>query len=99
MRFSSLVSSAAILASAIAHPLEKRTIVNSTEVVSTDNDFQASYAKPFAIFQPKVVVINMFHKESKPWLGAMKFEHNITIPAYLRNTPLFSALATTLCVK
>lgn len=80
MRFSSLVSSAAILASAVAHPLEKRTIVNSTEVVSTDNDFQASYAKPFAIFQPKVVVINMFHKESKPWLGAMKFEHNITIP-------------------
>ncbi|GEQ66555.1 hypothetical protein JCM33374_g218 [Metschnikowia sp. JCM 33374] len=80
MKLSTIISSAAILASAIAHPLEKRTIVNATEELTTKDDFQASYAKPFSIFQPKVFIINMFEYEAKPWLASLDFEHNITIP-------------------
>ncbi|GEQ68654.1 hypothetical protein JCM33374_g2322 [Metschnikowia sp. JCM 33374] len=80
MKFSAIVSAAALVASAIAQPVDKRSIVNSTKEVTTNDDFKASYGKPFAIFQPKVLVVNMFFKEQTPWLKAMDFVHNITIP-------------------
>ncbi|EEQ40605.1 hypothetical protein CLUG_04733 [Clavispora lusitaniae ATCC 42720] len=90
MKFSTLVSVAALAASTLAHPLAKRE-ANTTEadVISTNNDLQTSHGKPFAVFQPKVFVINMFEFEAKPWLEGMEFVHNITIPGL---SPLYPAI-------
>lgn len=84
MKFSTLASAAALAASCLAHPLEKRQI-NATEAVIEDvttknNDLKTSYGKPFALFQPKVFIINMFEYEANPWLESLDFVHNITIP-------------------
>lgn len=81
MKFSALLSAASIAASASAFPLFKRE-VNTTTEVSSNNDLQTSYGKPYAIFQPQVFVINMFEYEQNPWLASkeLDFVHNITIP-------------------
>ncbi|OBA23903.1 purine nucleoside permease [Metschnikowia bicuspidata var. bicuspidata NRRL YB-4993] len=89
MRLTTATCLAATLAFAIAHPLEKRSIVNSTEDATSNNDLQASYGKPFAIFQPKMFVINMFEYEAQPWLESLDFEHNITIPGL---SPLYPSI-------
>lgn len=80
MRFSSLVF-ASILALGQARPLDKRNKHTELEIsASTNNDLQTSYGKPFAVYQPKAFVISMFKYERDPWLEAMDFVHNITIP-------------------
>lgn len=84
MKFSNLITVAALAVGAVAQPLAKRQI-NATEaaiedVTSKDNDLKTSYGKPFALFQPKVFVINMFEYEAKPWLKELDFIHNITLP-------------------
>ena len=71
----------------IANPVvvvEKRAI-NETALAediptTKNNHAQASYGKPFAIYQPKAFIISMFSLERDPWLKAMDFVHNITIP-------------------
>lgn len=83
MKFSTFVSAAALVAGALAHPLEKR-LVNETVEIEADktvnNNLQTSFGKPYAVFQPKVMVVNMFSLEEKPWLEGLDFIHNITIP-------------------
>lgn len=74
-------------ASALAQPVEKRSIVNSTALLTGNNDLQASYGKPFAVFQPKVLVVNYFWKEAQGWLNAVDFKHNITIPGLSQQYP------------
>lgn len=71
----------------IASPVvvvEKRAI-NETALAediptTKNNHAQTSYGKPFAIYQPKAFIISMFSLERDPWLKAMDFVHNITIP-------------------
>lgn len=80
MRFSTLVF-ATILALGQAHPVEKRNEHTELEIsATTNNDFQTSYGKPFAVYQPKAFIISMFMPERDPWLKAMDFVRNITIP-------------------
>lgn len=88
MKFSSVLASAALVASALAMPFEKRAS-NSTDDPTLGDDLVTSYGKPYALFQPKVFVINMFEYESAPWLEAMDFEHNITIPGL---SPLYPTI-------
>lgn len=64
----------ALLASALAQPVKR------------DDEFHTSQGKPYAIFQPKVVVVSMFEPERAPWLEALDFVNNITIPGL---SPLF----------
>lgn len=71
----------------IANPVvvvEKRAI-NETALAediptTKNNHAQTSYGKPFSIYQPKAFIISMFSLERDPWLKAMDFVHNITIP-------------------
>ena len=53
---------------------------NITNTTTTNNHLQTAYAKPFAIFQPKVFITSMFSLETTPWLEELDFVHNITIP-------------------
>lgn len=97
MKFSTLISAATIVAGAIAQPLDKRQL-NATEetlndVTTTENDLKTSYGKPYAVFQPKVFVINMFEYEAEPWLEALDFEHTITIPGLSPLYPEVSCVA------
>ncbi|CAK7897467.1 purine nucleoside permease [[Candida] anglica] len=86
MRLSTASAVAALAASASAFPLMKRDDANSTVAtnssteVTQDDHFQVSFAKPFAIFQPKVFIGAMFSLETAPWLEALDFVHNITLP-------------------
>lgn len=84
MRFTTLVSLAATFTSILSFPIEKRAI-NVTAIAeeipdSGDDDIQTSYGKPFAVYQPKAFIVSMFELERDPWLKAMDFVHNITIP-------------------
>lgn len=84
MKFSASISLASIIATAISTPILKREI-NSTaleeDVLDTsNNNIQTAYGKPFAVYQPKAFIVSMFELERDPWLKAMDFVHNITIP-------------------
>lgn len=84
MKISSIISLASLIASAVSTPIFKRQI-NSTALEedvpdTSENNIQTSYGKPFAVYQPKAFVISMFELERDPWLKAMDFVHNITIP-------------------
>lgn len=92
MKFSSVFAAATLAIGVVGRPLEKRK-ENATEAViedvtSMDNSLKTSYGKT-SLFQPKVFVINMFKNEQKPWLAALDFVHNITIPGL---SPLFPAV-------
>lgn len=80
----SIVAASALAATASAFPLNlnlfKRDYENSTEVVTTENHLIAAYAKPYALFQPQVVIVSMFKPEAAVWLEGLDFVHNITIP-------------------
>lgn len=83
MKFSTIFSVASVASTALAFPLfSKREAENTKEVASTNNDLQTSFGKPYAVFQPKVFIINMFEYEANPWLEdkELDFVHNITIP-------------------
>lgn len=93
MKFSSLIAATTLAVSSLAQPLSKRQI-NATEaaiedVTTKNNDLKTSYGKPFALFQPKVFVINMFSYEAKPWLKELDFIHNITLPGL---SPLYPSV-------
>lgn len=64
MKFSAVVTSLALLFSANALPI-------SLDVIKRDAP---------DVISPKVFVINMFEYEAKPWLSAMNFTNNMTIP-------------------
>lgn len=105
MKFTTLFSAATIVASAFALPtlpsfkkapasLSKRTQINETAAVieaqTSKLNLKTSFGKPYAIFQPKVVVITMFTPEQNPWLGSsLDFVNNITIPGL---SPLFPSI-------
>ncbi|KAG7193022.1 uncharacterized protein KQ657_001136 [Scheffersomyces spartinae] len=79
------LASAFLAATATAFPIFGKRSANTTfleESVpdSSTNKLETSYGKPFAIFQPKVVIVSMFFYEQDPWLENMKFVNNITIP-------------------
>lgn len=84
MKFSTIFSVATVLAGALAQPLSKRASNETAEYLehktTKSDDLKTAYGKPFAIFQPKVVVISMFELERDPWLEELDFVHNITIP-------------------
>lgn len=83
MKFSGVFAAATLAMGAIAHPLEKRKssapVTATNGAITADNNLKTSYGKT-SLFQPKVFVINMFSHEEKPWLAALDFAHNITIP-------------------
>lgn len=89
MKFSAL-SSIVLAAAAAAQPLllkrdntTERANVTATHVQedhSGNGNLQTSYGSHFALFQPKVMVISMFELERDPWLKALDFKHNITLP-------------------
>lgn len=64
MKFSAVVSSLALLLATNALPI-------SFDLVKKDAP---------DVISPKVFVINMFEYEAKPWLAAMNFTNNMTIP-------------------
>lgn len=84
MKLSTIFSVATVLAGALAQPLNKRASNETAEYLehktTKSDDLKTAYGKPFAIFQPKVVVISMFELERDPWLEELDFVHNITIP-------------------
>ncbi|EER31234.1 hypothetical protein CTRG_04964 [Candida tropicalis MYA-3404] len=85
MKFSTILGvTSAVISSTIASPLFKRDINETAlaeEVVdTTNNNIQTSYGKPFAVYQPKAFIISMFELERDPWLKALDFVHNITVP-------------------
>ncbi|KAK6454162.1 purine nucleoside permease [Scheffersomyces xylosifermentans] len=84
----------AAIAAAQPFSISKREVAsgdNSTVTLATtsNNDFQTSYGKPFAIFKPKVFIVSMFELERDPWLEALDFAHNITIPGL---SPIYSTI-------
>lgn len=85
MKFSIVaVITAFLMSSIVAHPLEKRT-TNDTKIALEDvsdnsNDLKTAFGKPYAIFQPKVVVVSMFELERDPWLKELDFVHNVSVP-------------------
>ncbi|KAK6460996.1 purine nucleoside permease [Scheffersomyces coipomensis] len=86
MKFSTVLAIGSVLATAFSQPLSlgKRAI-NNTAIEdaippSTKNNIQASYGRPFSIYQPKVFIISMFSYERDPWLESLDFIHNITLP-------------------
>ena len=99
MRFSTLVF-ATLLSLGRAHPVEKRNEHTELEIsATTNNDFQTSYGKPFAVYQPKAFIISMFIYERDPWLKAMDFVHNIPSQDCHLSIQLSTVLPTTPSVK
>ncbi|KAG5419517.1 hypothetical protein I9W82_003284 [Candida metapsilosis] len=91
MKFSNYISLASLIASAVSTPIFKRQI-NSTALEedvpdTSNNNIQTAYGKPFAVYQPKAFIVSMFELERDPWLKAMDFVHNITIPGLSPSYP------------
>ncbi|CUM65697.1 uncharacterized protein PRCAT00003345001 [Priceomyces carsonii] len=86
MKVSRILVSVAIASIAVAHPLDVvKRYINTTELEddipdSSKGDAQTAYGKPFAIYQPKAFIVSMFEYEREPWLDALDFAHNISIP-------------------
>jgi len=83
MLFQTLLSFC-LLNVALAFPLHVRE-VNTTKLASevnstSTNNIETSYGKPYAVWQPKAFVVSMFGPERDPWLKALDFTQNITIP-------------------
>ncbi|KAK6198020.1 purine nucleoside permease [Scheffersomyces amazonensis] len=95
MKLTSVLTIASVIGSAIAQPLslEKRAINNTALEdaipATTKNNIQASYAKPFSIYQPKAFIISMFELERDPWLESLDFIHNITVPGL---SPIYTTI-------
>lgn len=76
-----LIAFSAILLPILAQPLDKRTDKDrQVEFTNDSNDVKTVFGKPYAIYQPKVVVVSMFMLERDPWLKDMDFVHNVSIP-------------------
>ncbi|CAK9442304.1 uncharacterized protein LODBEIA_P60470 [Lodderomyces beijingensis] len=93
MRFSTFCSMAAALTTVASNPiLTKRKIEQKPQTAeippSSNDNIQTSYGKPFAVYQPRAFVISMFVLERDPWLKAMDFVHNITIPGLSPEYPV-----------
>ncbi|KAG2733940.1 hypothetical protein G9P44_003465 [Scheffersomyces stipitis] len=98
MKFSAILAVASVLSAAVAHPLQHKRAINDTALEEaipastgkkTGDNIQTSYGKPFAVYQPKAFVISMFELERDPWLKALDFIHNITIPGL---SPLYPTI-------
>lgn len=93
MKFSNVLAIAFVAATGFSQPLIKRT-TNATaaaleDVTDESDNLKTAYGKPYAVFQPKAFVINMFELERDPWLEALDFVHNITIPGL---SPLYPTI-------
>ncbi|KAK6454163.1 purine nucleoside permease [Scheffersomyces xylosifermentans] len=89
MKFGLVCAVGSVLSTVLAQPLFEKRAINETALedaipASTGakggDNIQASYGKPFAIYQPKAFVVSMFELERDPWLEALDFVHNITLP-------------------
>ncbi|RCK65651.1 Purine nucleoside permease [Candida viswanathii] len=94
MKFSTVLAlAAAAFSTTLASPIQKRAI-NETALAedideTSNNNIQTSYGKPFAVYQPRAFIISMFELERDPWLEAMDFKHNITVPGL---SPLYPTI-------
>lgn len=85
MKFSLPLTVACLAALTLAQPLKAHnTTVDSAP--TTNNNLIPSIGKPYAVFQPKVVIVSMFKPERNPWFKALDLVHNITLPGL---SPLF----------
>ncbi|RCK65660.1 Purine nucleoside permease [Candida viswanathii] len=94
MKFTTVLAlAAAAFSTTLASPIQKRAI-NETALAedideTSNNNIQTSYGKPFAVYQPRAFIISMFELERDPWLEAMDFKHNITVPGL---SPLYPTI-------
>ncbi|CAH2350033.1 purine nucleoside permease [[Candida] railenensis] len=94
MKFSIITALVATTTTVTALPfsgyLSKRSNVTAAAFnTSTNNDLEPSYSKPFAMFQPKVLITSMFEPEAAVWLEGLDFIHNMTLPGL---SPLYPDL-------
>lgn len=88
--FAIVIATSAVAAQPVFVSKREVTVGETKELpLSTDNDLHLSYGKPYAIFQPKVFIVSMFELERDPWLEALDFVHNISLPGL---SPIYSTI-------
>lgn len=99
MKFASVFSAAALVASVFSQPvqLDKKQL-NATEeyesdVTNSSTSLKTLFGKPFAIFQPKVFIINMFLSEAEAWLDSLEFSQTIDLPGLSPVYPTVSCVS------
>ena len=95
--FAIVIATSAVAAQPVFVSKREVTVGETKELpLSTDNDLHLSYGKPYAIFQPKVFIVSMFELERDPWLEALDFVHNISLPGL---SPIYSTIYCTTTVS